>query len=355
MCYPPVRSLGRLLAGVAIAACHAASAETAPPVQPVPHPCEWLSPAVVEGIFGPLNGAPIRVQSARDDEPDAEGTRCLYRLIGHYGELRMLLEVDLNGAIPELLGIGMSVRQALRASDETGVDGSDAEQAAAALGALTRAPTGESGIASRPDAWDSSGSVPGLAIWRIGHVAVKLAGDIMLLPGDQLERLALQLRDVLADDRPFAATVRDERPWPRQPDPCSLLTRAEAEAVLGPLVVPPYRSSGESAQASATGLSCSYLARNHRALVLTPEFSDGALDFRAIAAFGGHLRSSVGGADHGDLLDGPWEQATQDAGGALYFLDGDRLLKMIYLTSSTDLGGAGRLAAHAVPRLGNPR
>jgi hypothetical protein len=354
MFHPAARSLGCLLAGAAIAVCHSASAETGPPTQPVPHPCEWLPTAEVEEILGPLAGPPSRVYSASDDEPDRRGTACLYPVAGRHGDIRVLLEVDLEGAIPELSGIGTGVRQALRGGTEAGIDAADAELFGAVLGALTRAPTDESGVSSRPDAWDSSGGLPGLSIWRIGHVAVKIAGDTVLLPGDRLERLALRLRDSLVDDRPFAATEHDERPWPRQPDPCSLLTRAEAEAVLGPLVVPPYRSSGESAQASATGLSCSYLARHHRALVLTPEFSDGALMFSPIASFGGHLRSSVGGADHGDLLDGPWEQATE-GGGTLYFLDGDRLLKLSYLTSSTDLAGAGRLAAHAVPRLGNPR
>jgi hypothetical protein len=59
-------------------------------------------------------------------------------------------------------------------------------------------------------------------------------------------------------DRPFANPVdpwldslrkaegRQAEPPPQGLDPSALLTRAEAEAVLGPLTVPPYRSAGDS-------------------------------------------------------------------------------------------------------------
>ena len=52
------------------------------------------------------------------------------------------------------------------------------------------------------------------------------------------------------------------------------------------------------------------------------------------------------------VLKGPWDEAhVSGATGALLFLKGDRLLTVHYMTSSTDMRGAVKLAAQAMPRL----
>ncbi|HUF35335.1 MAG TPA: hypothetical protein VMN37_05250 [Gemmatimonadales bacterium] len=53
-----------------------------------------------------------------------------------------------------------------------------------------------------------------------------------------------------------------------------------------------------------------------------------------------------------DTLEGAWEEAAANGTtGQLYFLKGDRMLEVGYVTSSTDRAGAVRLARSAVEKL----
>ena len=57
-----------------------------------------------------------------------------------------------------------------------------------------------------------------------------------------------------------------------------------------------------------------------------------------------------------DTLEGPWDDAAISGMiGQLYFLKGDRMLEIGYVTSSTDLTGAVGLARSAIMRIGSPR
>jgi hypothetical protein len=127
--------------------------------------------------------------------------------------------------------------------------------------------------------------------------------------------------------------------------------------VLGALVVAPYRVWKGGALAHPYGQSCACYTANHRALVLTPHFAGGADEMR-FARAGGGLRA-VGMVDReaegADTLEGPWDEAAIDIEGQLAMLTGDRMLEMAYLTSSTDLAGAIRLAAPALRGLGAAR
>ena len=51
------------------------------------------------------------------------------------------------------------------------------------------------------------------------------------------------------------------------------------------------------------------------------------------------------------IIKGPWDRANVGITGALMFLKGDKLLEVHYLTSSTDMRGAVKLAAKAMPRM----
>jgi hypothetical protein len=138
-------------------------------------------------------------------------------------------------------------------------------------------------------------------------------------------------------------------------DPCSLLTAQEAEAVLGRLVVPPYRSHERTPLAERGGRSCAYYTAGHHALVLTPVWDYAGGGVEAIHTAGGLLSTLVpGGTDAvADTLDGDWDEVGTDrTTGELYFLMGDRLLALDYLASSTDADGAIRLAKIATERLG---
>lgn len=203
----------------------------------------------------------------------------------------------------------------------------------------------------REDGWDFHGGVSEVMGWRIGHMAVTMSGSgNFLLPGKQLGALALLIRERLPD-LPVAEPGADPNGGGSPPDPCSLLNRGEAEAVLGKLVVDPYRSSEGSPLADGDGPSCTYFAPGHHTLVITPTRGDAKSLYDMYAGTSGVIRQLVGGADAADALDGPWDQAAEGSTGAVYFLKGDNMLEISYRMSSTDLTGAAQLASKAIDRL----
>ena len=56
-------------------------------------------------------------------------------------------------------------------------------------------------------------------------------------------------------------------------------------------------------------------------------------------------------ADAADTLEGPWDEVAIGVDGQVAMLTGDRMLEIAFLTSSTDITGAIRLARSALPRL----
>jgi hypothetical protein len=119
-------------------------------------------------------------------------------------------------------------------------------------------------------------------------------------------------------------------------------------------VVPPYRAEEGKYLAHEAGPSCAYFTAGHRALVLTPRWEYGGMDVEAIRGVGG-LIGQIAPAlleSPADTLDEVWEEVGADATtGELYFLEGERLLKVGYLASSTDANGAVQLARLAMRRL----
>jgi hypothetical protein len=91
--------------------------------------------------------------------------------------------------------------------------------------------------------------------------------------------------------------------------------------------------------------------------VLNPQWDGGKVTFAMARGVSGAAAAVVPPAgtdgESADTLEGPWEEAAANGTtGELYFLKGDRMLTLDYLTSSTDLAGALRLAHLAVGRLG---
>ena len=186
---------------------------------------------------------------------------------------------------------------------------------------------------------------------RIGHIRITvstLASDLDL-PREKLDTIAVRVRDRIPD-RPFAMvgySPDEER------DPCALITRQEAESVLGPLLIPPYRTGGDGPLAYATGPNCGYYTAGHHVVIVTPHWRRGKAEVAANSAIGG-LISSVSGSTEGqsaDTLEGPWDQAAMSLDGRLMLLKGDRALEIAYRGSSTNESGALKLARIAIPRL----
>lgn len=203
--------------------------------------------------------------------------------------------------------------------------------------------------------WDYSGWLTTSFTGRVGHVAITIAqhtkgSPLPNVPADSIEQLAALVRDRLPDT-PMASSD-----WHSSPgddiDPCSLLSRDDAERVLGKLALAPYRSTRDTPLAEATGEGCSYYLGRHRVFTIRPEWKQGKTLF-GVAAGASQMFASAGSVklQSADTLDGPWDQAAAGLDGVLYFLKGDRMLAMTYRTAGIDAADAARLASMAIKRL----
>lgn len=356
-------ALGILLAGAACGDGRTGDSDAPPaaskagPVRTATAPadaCAWIPAAEAAAVLGPLDGEPTVVRSLERPDPDPRGAACRYLLADkpRVGIGAVVLQVDLSGAvIQERVGASMAegFRQITQAG--TAAEGSPPPAAEAA-----------------PPGWDRVGK-----LWtgyntfsgRIGHVAVLAMSLTPDLPAERTAALATRARDAIPDlpfllppDPELEAMARaagsplDAEPV--GPDPCALLSPAQAEPVLGKLVVPPYRSAGDSPLAVRNGSSCTYFTAGHRAFTVKPHWSSGKMLFEMAKGVGG-LVGSVAPDDTAaaaDTLEGPWEEAAANGTtGQLYFLKNDRMLEVNFVTSSTDRAGAVLLARAAMEKL----
>jgi hypothetical protein len=219
------------------------------------------------------------------------------------------------------------------------------------LGILGNKADESSGKSKSAADWDDIRKIPYGFVGRVGHVRVSVANERPDMPIEPLRALAERVRDRVPD-QPFAIT----NPYQviqlgTVGDPCSLLTRAEAEAVLGPLSVEPYRSSSEKpALAHGQGYACAYFTPGHHVFAIAPTWSGGEQNFKIDKGIGG-LVGLVAPQEQQVIMKGPWDQAHSGMSGALLFLKGDRLLEVHYGTSRATRGDAVKLAAIAMRRL----
>jgi hypothetical protein len=283
--------------------------------------CALLPVADVEGVLGKLTAPP---QSGDD--------ACLYLPPPIRNQpVRVILRIDPTGAQPLEQAEGML-------GDLFARELSD--------GAQRTAPARK----KREDGWDFVGGTETISR-RIGHVAVTFSGNgNFLLKSKQLDALALMVRERLPD-LPVAQPGIDPNGGGSPPDPCALLERAEAEAILGKLSVEPFRSTEGTPLPDGDGPSCTYYTSGHHTLVLTPTRGDAKMMFDMYAGAAAKMRELAGGADAADPLDGPWDEAAEGSTGALYFLKAENMLELSYRMSSTDLAGAAQLARKAIGRL----
>ena len=187
---------------------------------------------------------------------------------------------------------------------------------------------------------------------RVGHVQVAVQGHAPDVPHATAKTLADRVRDRLPD-LPYedVNAYQVMRSGPELKDPCSLLQHADAEAVLGALVVQPYRASSTYPPlALGDGHGCSFFTAGHRVFSIVPTWGGGQQEFNLHKNMGAFV-SQVVPQEH-VVLKGPWDDAyVNGATGALLLLKGDRLLEVHYITSSTDIRGAVQLAAKAIQQL----
>ncbi|MEO6300528.1 MAG: hypothetical protein ABIO62_12975, partial [Paracoccaceae bacterium] len=128
-------------------------------------------------------------------------------------------------------------------------------------------------------------------------------------------------------------------------NPCSLLTAAEVEEVLGaPLAGPPFRVSGY--EASATGAACRYETKAFTAITVEVDWAHGGEEFGVIAmvsgvADAGGLKGVLTLAD-GTELKGAWDKAQMFMCCQFNALHGDqRVMVDISATKLTTKDAAG--------------
>jgi hypothetical protein len=291
-------------------------------------PCAWLPPEDVVKVVGRrLTQAPQRVLSAENPRPADMGEACLYEFPG--------------------LGAGKNTIVVQLIPDESGA----MQTAFGGMGNVEKefknAPsTTDSGPASR---WDFVSVLPGgLTALRQGRIAAQVSSN------DQLADHALALVTAMLDrlaDLPIVLSQEDAAVPAREPDPCRLITRAEAEAVLGTLIVAPYRSRKATALAYGSGGSCSYYSAHHRALVLTPKESHGAQLFGMLGGAEAKVARQLHTTGSVEAATGDWDQMSMGVDGTLHALKGDKMLSVQYITSSADQTSTARLLSLALPRL----
>ena len=342
------------------AATHEADAQLVSTTPWPSDPCAWVTAAEVASAIGPLAGPP------RAHEGD-----CLFPLEPPPPDAETLRRQEAGRKLEELARKMGSTMPPDRRPTEPAVivsvemRRSVDEQAISAAENIMASWAGLEADSSRPaQKWDVARSpitigMPGF-FGRSGELSIMVQMQAISLPKEKVAALAALVRDRVPD-HPFLAPP-DEQPLGtpdrRGPDPCSLLTRAEAEDVLGPLLVPPYRTRQDSPFVDPAGDTCAYYTAGHRVLALTPQWAYGESTMEAARMSGGLVAQAVGGGDPeaADTLEGPWDEAAAMPLTASYaFLTGDRALEVAYGTSSTDAAGAVRLSTIAVPRLAKAR
>ena len=349
----PARQVAALAAPAAVSGAVAGRSAAIPA-----DPCTWLTVAEVEEVMGKLTGAPTPT-----------GSGCSYPVTPDSALLAK--KTQIRDLVKQLPGAADSAR--LRDSSWnkaavivtvdvaiSGVGGRADKVSGQMLTAMT-ARKGANGDtadsrAAKPEGWDDVKGSFSMFEGRIGHVRVTIRERQMMNRLVQFEKkvaLAARVRDRIPDlpfVNPNADPVSSD---PSGPDPCSLVSRADAEAVLGPLVVEPYRVGRFEPLAEAGGRSCGYFTRNHHVLIVTPYWSNGKQELALMRGVGKLVSIAAPDADAeaADTLEGPWDEAATDLDGSLVLLAGDRLLRVSYGTSSIDAAQAVRLARPAVERL----
>ena len=297
-----------------------------------PDPCGWISQAEVEAVTGPLDRPPFRNHGEEDIRPDPEGKVCAYVVpsankstipSGFY------LEVATHDGTQFLAGVQAGLR--------------------AMAGWLPPGHNvGDTGVAGPWDA--AAGSGKRLFTARQGDAGVILTGLGWGLPKEQLgtlaERVLAKIPDVPTAAPQKKADAEEESPQ----NPCSLITQAEAEKVLGKLSFAPYRSRTSTSMLASDGGSCSYPTPRHHVLVLTPTWTGGQMQLKLAAFTAQQTAKILGGTAAADTLEGPWDQVAGGPSGEMYFLKGDQLLSIEYVASSTDIAGVVSLARLALGR-----
>lgn len=328
-------------------------------------PCDWIPVSEVEAVIGKLAEPPKPADGCRYTMvmPEAVST-ARQNAIAQQEQMNEKLKAAFKGWEPPKYGGSMAEYERDPKSYAVTLTVNVSGDTAAEIGVAAAGKVMESWLPApqdgeqeateepaKPDGWDVLLPAPYGFTARVGHVQISVLGQAPDVPTDLSQALAARVRDRIPD-LPFPATNPYQIPilGGEEKHPCSLLSREEAEAVLGPLIVEPYRSSSESPPlVYGKGHACAYFTAGHHVFALSPTWTSGEEDFKLEKGVGGLMGVVL--PQENVVFKGPWDNAQVGVGGQLLFLKGDRLLTVHYITSSTDRGGALKLAAQAIQRM----
>jgi hypothetical protein len=142
-------------------------------------------------------------------------------------------------------------------------------------------------------------------------------------------------------------------PYANLKDPCVLVSRAEAEKYLGPLMADPYRV-GSDKKPSPTGGACLYRATSGQSIKIAPTYSGGQMSMKMFRMTGSMTNQVlVDESGQADTLEGDWDDVRVDF-GTLHALKGDVMIEVDANNSRVGAFGAGALADIALTRLPHP-
>jgi hypothetical protein len=138
-------------------------------------------------------------------------------------------------------------------------------------------------------------------------------------------------------------------------DPCSLVSRAEAEQILGPMRHDPYRVAGPNREPAPTGSYCFYETQKGRRVVMDVDWKDGIMEMKVLGMAGRLVEQAIP-TDSGqaDTLEGRWDELRMLPGDNLYARKGDQLVSLDYLGSGIGLIGAAKWVHIALGRMSRP-
>jgi hypothetical protein len=142
-------------------------------------------------------------------------------------------------------------------------------------------------------------------------------------------------------------------PYANLKDPCVLVSRAEAEKVVGPLMADPYRVGGDK-KPLPTGSACLYRAASGQSIKIEPTYSGGQMAMKMFRMTGGLTNQvMIDESGQADTLEGDWDDVRVDF-GMLHALKGDVMIEVDANSSKAGAFGAGELANIAIKRLPHP-
>ena len=321
-------------------------------------PCSWISQADVEAVIGKLAGAPHPADGGcLYPVPMNEETAKRRAAAEKLGELAKKL-AEKEGTTLEPMKPPPDPAYIVDVSIDVANTGERALRKVETIAA--RMLETDSLTVSKPASaeWDYSQSpiAFGLAgfMGRMGQLTIMVRVEGTSYEEKTLEALAAAVRDRVPD-KPFGPrSGQFTRGQSSGPDPCALVTVAEAEAVLGKLTFPPYRTAETTAHPDPGGDVCVYRTAHHHVLRVKPVWSDAKFDMKLTKGVGGLIGMVMPGAnaEAADTLEGPWDEVVLDnATGDYLFRVGERAIQISFGTSSTDAKGALKLVPTALGRL----